>query len=78
LIQVLSDAKANSNSEHHMHPRILEVTERIARRSAGTRRAYLDHIRAAVERASGKVPAAIHVTPEAADRGRSPRCAAAI
>ena len=30
-----------------MHPRVLEVTERIALRSSGTRRAYLDHIHAA-------------------------------
>jgi phosphogluconate dehydratase len=33
-----------------MNPRILEVTERIARRSADTRQAYLDHIHAAAER----------------------------
>ena len=33
-----------------MNPRILEVTERVARRSADTRRAYLDHIHAAAAR----------------------------
>jgi phosphogluconate dehydratase len=33
-----------------MNPRILEVTERIARRSADTRQAYLDHIHPAAER----------------------------
>jgi phosphogluconate dehydratase len=38
------------NSEDHMNPRILDVTERIARRSADTRQAYLDHIHAAAER----------------------------
>ena len=33
-----------------LNPRILEVTERIAARSAGTRQRYLDHIRAAASR----------------------------
>ncbi len=33
-----------------MHPRIVEVTERIAGRSAATRRAYLERIRAAARR----------------------------
>ena len=49
-----------------MKDRIAEVTERIAARSRDGRARYLDRIESG---ASGKVPAAIHVTPEALDGG---------
>jgi len=43
-------SRSEQQEPRDMHPRIREITERLTERSAGTRRAYLEHIRAAARR----------------------------